>query len=232
MKVTANIATYPPRIKSGSLQKTINSLINQVDLIRIYFNGTPPKTSWFDQYGGKVVPHIGNHNKADNGKFQALDFITEPEIYLCCDDDLIYPPDYRTVTEESIKKYGCIICYHGRIIDKVGVPYYYSHQSFHCLNEVKDDVMIDVCGTGVTAFDTRYFHPKGLANDQRLRMADLLFSLEASKQKKRMGVIKHKAGWIKHTDNKETIHDTESRMSTPVQDSLADEIYFLKYKVQ
>lgn len=231
MIVSANIATYEPRIKNGSLKKTVDSLVDQVDVVRIYFNGTPPKTSWFDQYKGKVVAHIGNHNKADNGKFEGLDFIKEPEIYLTCDDDLIYPPDYRKVMQENIEKFGCIISFHGRILEYVGVNYYESHQVFPCLNEVKDDVLIDVCGTGVTGFDTRNFHPKGLANDPRLRMSDLIFSLEVAKQNKRMGVIHHKAGWIGHTDNKETIHNTELRKGTPVQNSIADEIFKLKYNL-
>lgn len=232
MIVSANIATYEPRIKNGSLEKTVHSLIGQVDEVRVYCNECAPKLMELEFYPHDNVKFIYNaKNIADNGKFFFLEDLKEPEIYLTCDDDLIYPPDYRKVMQENIEKFGCIISFHGRILNHIGVDYYTGHQAFGCLNEVKDDVLIDVCGTGVTGFDTRYFHPKGLANDPRLRMSDLIFSLEVAKQNKRMGVIHHKAGWIGHTDNKETIHNTELRKGTPVQNSIADEIFKLKYNL-
>lgn len=184
-----------------------------------------------EKWGNKFKVYPVHRNLTDNGKFHALDTLTEPEYYFTCDDDLVYPPDYVSKTIEAIQKFGCIVTYHGRILEYVGVNYYEHHQCFHCMNTVPQNIIVDVAGTGVTAFDTRYFHPKGLSIDDRQRMSDLIFSLEVAKQNKRIGIISHHAGWLKHTKNKETIHQTESMKGTPIQNSIADEIFKIKYKL-
>lgn len=241
MKITANIATYPPRMHS--LKQTVASIYDQVDEIRICFN---EMNQW-------DVPHyfkdLGNHkidiitpddNLTDNGKFWELDQLKfkakvtdskhadEHEYYFTMDDDLIYPHDYVEKTIEAIKTYGTIITYHGRILLGTKRDYYRGHKSFHCLGDQRGNHKIDVCGTGVTAFDTRYFHPKGLANHEHQKMSDIIFSLEAAKQEKSIGCIAHKQGWIKDMKHEETIHMTESR-NCGIQNILADEIYTLNY---
>lgn len=230
MKLTVNIATYKPRIENGSLERAIDSLIGQVDEVRVYFNPDKDSVSWNmgTSYKNCYVLN-GNKNLTDNGKFYFLDQITEPEIYLTCDDDLIYPPDYVKRMVEAIEHYKCIVSFHGRQLLGTGVDYYTSHKSFHCLHGVIHDEVIDVVGTGVCGFDTRYFHPKGLAFSPDQKMSDLIFSLEAAKQGKQMGVISHAPNWIKHIDNKETIHATESAKGTPRQNQIANEIFNLRY---
>lgn len=208
MKISANIATYKPR--KESLKRAIESISNQVDVVRVYDN--------------EVMPDL-----KDNGKFHALDLITEPEIYLTCDDDLIYPPDYVKRIVEAIERYKCIVSFHGRQLLGMGLDYYKGHKSFHCLHGVIHDEMVDVVGTGVCGFDTRYFHPKGLAYSPDKKMSDLIFSLEAAKHGKQMGVITHAPNWIKHIDNKETIFETESVKGTPRQNQIANEIFELRY---
>ena len=208
MKVTANIATYAPR--KESLKRMIQSIENQVDSINIYDNEIQPV------------------NLTDNGKFFRLDSITKPEYYLCMDDDLIYPPDYVERMIEAIERYNCIVSFHGRQLLGTGLEYYKGHKSFHCLHGVIHDEMVDVVGTGVTGFSTEYFKPKGLAYSPDKKMSDLIFSLEAAMQGKQMGVISHAPNWIKHIDNKETIHSTESIKGTPRQNQIANEIFMIR----
>lgn len=234
MKVSANIATYKPRIENGSLERAIDSLMGQVDEVRVFFNDLPS-----DKILDKLIPktpsdrnkyvYRSNLNLTDNGKFYFLDHITEPEIYLTCDDDLIYPPDYVKRMVEAIEHYKCIVSFHGRQLLGTGIDYYTGHKSFHCLHGVIHDEMVDVVGTGVCGFDTRYFHPKGLAFSPDQKMSDLIFSLEAAKQGKQMGVLSHAPKWITHIDNKETIHSTESIKGTPRQNKIANEIFELRY---
>lgn len=236
MKVTANIATYPPRFKT--LQRVVESLINQVDVVRVYCNEVQhldTVKSFFNSkgYDWRLLLINGcdqDYNLTDNGKFYPLEsMVKEPEIYLTCDDDLIYPPDYVKRMLEAINHYNCIVSFHGRQLLGTGIDYYTGHKSFHCLHGVIHDEIVDVVGTGVTGFDTRYFHPKGLAFSPDQKMSDLIFSLEAAKQDKQMGVISHAPNWIKHIDNKETIHATESVKGTPRQNQIANEIFELKY---
>lgn len=225
MKKTANLATYPPRL--DSLRRVISSIYDQFDEIRIYFNEYE-KFPIIDDADDKIINCRGK-NLTDNGKFFALDFIKDNEFYFTIDDDLIYPPDYVTTTIENIRRFGGIISYHGRKLLKKDVSYYKGHKGYHCLNAVKGNVKVDVCGTGVTAFDTRYFHPDLLAIHPKQLMSDLIFSLEAAKQGKRIGVMKHDAGWIKCISHKETIFNTESVKDQADQIEIANQIFDLNY---
>ena len=227
MKTSANIATYKPRVTSGSLKKAIDSIVHQVDIVRVYFNPSHGETMLRHE-NEKVFFYTGE-DLTDNGKFYHLDYIDGPEYYFCCDDDLQYPRNYVQRTLENINKFGCIISYHGRILESAGLDYYYHQQTLRCLDEQQGDILIDVAGTGVTAFDTRYFHPEKLAHHENKRMSDLVLSLEAMKQNKRIGCCSRPAGWIKHIDNKESIHQTETSSGNKIQNQMADEIFRLKY---
>lgn len=226
MKATANIATYQARVDNRSLQKTIDSIYNQFDVIRIYFNGYKKAPPLHDPLN-KIQKITGNIDLTDNGKFAGLDTLLYHERYFTLDDDIQYPSNYREQTELALDKYGCIVTYHGRQLQQAGVNYYTAHKCFRCFDTVQGDQVVDVCGTGVTAFDTRYFLPKGLAMHELKKMSDLIFSLEAAKQRKQIGCIGHTVGWIRNIDNKETIFDTESKGKLEHQNRIADEIYLL-----
>ena len=230
MKKTANFATYPPREKA--LIKAVESIIDQVDEVRIHFNEyTLQQIPLHFLNMEKVFCCVGD-NLTDNGKFAPLsnfEFDTSKEYYFSCDDDIIYPSDYVEKTVANIKRYGIIVTYHGRKLQGLDRNYYRGHKAFRCLGEVTEDVVIDVAGTGVTAFDTRYFHPEGIAQDKRQRMSDLLFSLEASKQKKVIGCCSHEAGWINTIIHDENIYDTESRSQSGIQEQIANEIFKNNY---
>lgn len=232
MKISANIATYQPRV--DRLHEVIDSLIDQVDVIRIYCNNCePPREDWLARYkdrGGEgIIATIGLEDLTDNGKFYSLDKLDEPEYYFTCDDDLIYPPDYVSKTIRHIENYQMIVSYHGRKLIAKDVRYYEDHKFYHCLNDVPVSKKVDVCGTGVSAFRTDYFHPKGIAHNPIHRMSDLLFSLEAAKQGKKLGVFEHAAGWFKFIDYQESIFNTEQKNGQDSQIELANQIYELNY---
>ena len=212
MKTIGCMATYDKR--ATTRRKAIDSIVGQLDELHIIDNSA------------------NETDRTDNAKFLALDLIKQPCVMFLLDDDLIYPPDYVAYTLACIEKYGCIITHHGRRLLGVGLDYYTDNQSFRCMGRVTQDIKIDVAGTGVTAFNTNYFHPKGLADAADLRMSDLIFSLEAAKQGKQIGVVKHDYGWIKSIKNKETIFDTENKTKTVRQNEIADEIYRLNYETK
>lgn len=229
MKITANIATYKPRMLS--LRHAVVSLYDQVDIIRICVNSHNDGDLDYFNNMPKVEIIIPEKDLIDNGKFYSLDHIKEPEYYFTCDDDLIYPPDYVQKTMEAIETYGIIVSYHGRILRGLNRCYYFDHKNFTCLTSVTGNHKIDVCGTGVTAFDTRYFHPKNLAFAKDQKMSDIVFSMEAAKQGKAIGVIEHKHLWLKLTPVElvETIHMTESATGNKRQNELANEIYTMNH---
>jgi len=227
MKCTANLATYKARVDNGSLEKMLKTIYDQFDVIRIYFNGYS-KAPVLPDPDKKIQKITDKIDLTDNGKFVGLDIIMYHERYFTLDDDIQYPSNYRVETEKALDKYGCIVTYHGKVLQGIGLNYYKAHKCFRCFDTVNGDQVVDVCGTGVTAFDTRYFLPHGLALNELKLMSDLIFSLEAAKQHKQIGVIGHTVGWIKNIDNKETIFETESKGKLENQNRIADEIYSLR----
>lgn len=211
--IYVGMATYDGKGRARSLSQAIGSLIGQGAKLILYDNSR----------------HI--LNLTDNGKFFGLTKLTEPCYYFTCDDDLVYPKTYIADMIAKIKEHQCIVSHHGRILTREGVPYYKGHKSFRCLNDVVSDEIIDVPGTGCTAFDTEYFNPTELWKSPDLRMSDLIFALEAKKQNKKIMVLKHQTGYIQHSsaiDLKDTIFAKEQGNTRQIE--IADEIIKLKNK--
>jgi hypothetical protein len=209
MRVVVGIATFNKR----NLDRTIESLSTQAHDIRIYNNETR------------------DLNLTDNGKFYFLSDYKEPVYYFTCDDDLIYPPDYVSKTIQAIEKHKCIVSYHGRILRGLNRSYYREHTALQCTHGFMQTLELDVCGTGVTAFRTDYFNPTTLWASPDKRMSDLVFSLEAAKQDKKIMHIGHQSKWIRYIDQPKgtTIYEMESKNESR-QIEIANEIWLLKHK--
>ncbi len=213
-KIVIGIATFSGREKA--LQECLKSLRNQTikaDEIFIYDNSKE------------------QIDLTDNGKFEPLSKIKEPCYYFSCDDDLIYPTTYIESMLNEIKFNNCIVTHHGRKLRKTAKSYYKGHLAFGCLRRVSSKIFIDVAGTGVTAFDTEYFSPAEIYKSEHKRMADCIFSLEASKQRKKILLLPHKIGYIKQipVDSSTSCFEME-RKNPIVQNSIADEIFTLNNK--
>ena len=209
MKVIAGIATYNNRV---SIERTLDSIVNQFDEINVYDN------------------EIEEVNLTDNGKFQSLKDYSEPIYFFSLDDDLIYPPDYVNRTLEAIEKHKSIVTYHGRRLKGLNRSYYRGHSAFSCLRSFVQTTPIDVPGTGCTAFRTDYFNPTEIYRSEDKRMSDLVFALEAAKQGKRIMHIGHQGDWIKYIEQPKgtTIYEMESGNAIR-QQQIANEIWRLKY---
>lgn len=216
MKITANIATRPQRY--NELRKMLNSINGQFDEVRIYLNEANIVPSWLHNY-----TVVTGENLTDNGKFYFVQF-AKNEIYCSLDDDIIYPKDYADNLRMGVDKHKTIVTHHGRILTAKDVSYYGGHKFFHCANDQKEERVIDVCGTGVTAFDTNYFKPSKLYKSKHLCMSDIIFSLEAINKGKKITVLPHKVGWIKPLLVNDSIY-SKHRHNESVQISLANKIF-------
>ena len=207
-KTVVGIATFKGR--EQTIKNTIRSLESQVDVIRVYDN------------------EKRDINLTDNGKFYFLQEYEEPIIYFSCDDDIIYPPTYVRDMIEAIEKHKCIVTHHGRMLRGVGRRYYFEHKTFQCLKENRAERVIHVAGTGVTAFDTSYFNPVDIWKSDDKRMSDLVFSVEARRQGKKIVVLPHGKYYFEyqHIPLNETIHGVDSRNDSR-QSELADLILTL-----
>lgn len=224
--ISVNIATQPSRM--NTLAITIKSLEKQVDIIRVCCNEFDSIPKWLEEHP-KVEAFEPPFDLTDNGKFMSLYKGMKSEYYFTCDDDIRYPVDYVSKTIERIEKYGCIVTYHGRLLNGLGRSYYRQHEVFHCVRSQEDDIELDVCGTGVTAFDTDYFNPYRLWNKPDQRMSDLIFSLAAAKQGKILGAFNREDLWIQALEVKETIFNKFSGQPTERQNKIADEIFKIKH---
>lgn len=118
--ITAAMATYPAR--EHIYLDTVNSIIDQVDILYIYFNGYE-----------NVPDEILNHSKKDKieyilspkstlraaGKFSWIGSI--PGYHLTIDDDIIYPSDYvehLMAEAKSIGDENIIVGVHGSIFKR------------------------------------------------------------------------------------------------------------------
>lgn len=196
--ISANLATFKAR--KDTLHKTVDSLRDQVDVIRIYANDYKPNI--------KGVEIVTGEDLTDRGKFY---FVGKDEIYFSCDDDIIYPENYVSNTLSKLSKYpNAILTYHGRKLLGKGRNYYHGHKAYHCLRTVHHDVFIDVAGTGVSCFDGSKWSPNVLQYPDQ-KMSDLLFSLEAKKAGKKIICLEHPQFWLSvHTDE-ETIYSSENK---------------------
>jgi hypothetical protein len=206
LPIIVGIATFKGR--EELLKRTIESLNGQVDKIIIYDNEV-------------------NKDLTDNGKFYGLTLQKKPCYYFSCDDDIIYPPNYIQQTIKAIDKHDCIITYHGRKLKGKGLEYYQGHESYSCFKTVNQQIELDVCGTGVSAFKTSYFKPIDLINSEYKNMSDVIFSLEAKKQNKKILMLSHSQGWIVEQRTQINIH-TEQIKNSQTQTKLCDEIMKLK----
>jgi hypothetical protein len=231
MVTSVNIATQEHRL--DTLKLTVESLYNQVDIIRIYLNDFKeiPKLPNPDN----KITYTQGKDLTDNAKFYFLNYQAQNEYYFTVDDDLIFSEDYIKHTIDKIDRYNCIVTYHGRILQGLKKEYYRDHIAFLCLDTVEiegsEAIKVDVCGTGVTAFNTNYFHPKDLHLSEVKKMSDLVFSLEAASQGKTIGLFEHGKGWIKEAGAKDGgVFRYWQGKPHADQNRLADEIYKLNHK--
>ena len=184
-RVTANIATQPYRF--SSLMKTLESIRDQFDEVRICLNGFRSVPIELDGY----TTYLGD-DLTDNGKFFWSG--CESEYYFTLDDDIVYPSDYVQRTLPLIG--DRVVSYHGRRLVGRGEKYYDNHHVYLFGDRMEKETSLDVAGTGVMAFDTDVFRPT-LWTSPNLRMSDLLISLEAHMRRIPLVCLPSKSAWIK-----------------------------------
>jgi hypothetical protein len=205
MKIIVGMATTNRRARFA--KTAVESLVHQADEIIVYNNSNEA------------------NDYTDNAKFHALTLFNEPVYYFSCDDDILYPSDYVSTMVEAIERTGTIVTHHGRELLGLDRNYYRDHQGFRCLDENNTEQIIDVAGTGVTAFRTDYFNPTEIYKATDKRMSDLVFSLEAAKQGKQITILKHAKNWLKDLRVPQGLSINFIERRNTRQNELANEIY-------
>lgn len=220
MRINANLATYKGR--KDILPRAVESLKNQsigFDEIRIYSNDYTPDIECVTIQTGKDLK--------DNGKFYWIPE-AENEIYFTCDDDILYPPFYVEFMLEKLIQYPkCIISMHGRKLKGKGLNYYKDHTSYHFGLDVFEDHIIDVPGSGVMVFNTKYFKPIVWDSLDQC-MVDVLIGLEAAKQNVEVVCVGHPSGWMQSMRAGGAIYYDHVN-DCDRQSELCDDLWDIKY---
>ena len=210
MKIAASLATIKERAES--LEKTLESLAKnkEIDIIYVMADYMQPKE--FDK-----VDWLPMSNRlGDARKFFPYCNGEKADLWLFCDDDLIYPQNYAFECKRiSTGWKDCVWSYHGRTIKPrpLELPQSYYRQSriegYRCLFDVDGYHRVDpngTLGTGVMFFKSGVLK---ITWDmfKSANMADIWLTKFAVEQKKEMIVVPHKEGWIKHTMNDKTIFE-------------------------
>lgn len=187
--VFVGIAAIPERAKA--LEKTIESLLPQVEKIGVYLNGWKEVPDYLKNEK-ILVEGFGKEDLGDVGKFFWVD--QHDGIYFSCDDDLIYPKDYvdRTVEKLKEKNYKAAIGWHGSLLKDNFSTYYdkNSRRVFVFSAHRPWDTPVHILGTGCSAFHTKFLKIKK-SDFLHPNMADIFFSIKGQEQKIPFIVLAH-----------------------------------------
>jgi len=191
--VTANMATMPERIDIAL--KAIESIYNQVDLVRVYLNNFEeyPK----DLIDDKIILMIDEDLKSTGKFYWALG---ENQYYFSIDDDLIYPENYVSEHIELIQKYNnqVAVSLHGKILNKTPINNFFKDgikKNYRCLKKVTRNVYVHILGGGVSAFNTNHIQIDR-KKFKYLYMDDIEVSIQLQKQKIPIIVRKHDSNYL------------------------------------
>ena len=203
--ITAHMATFPPR--APIVRKAVNSLINQVDKVFIYFNEYDEDSvpSWAkddDRIVWECSESSGYGDLGDVGKFYFCSeemrekYKIEGHVFTC-DDDIVYPNWYisRTVSLIREKYEGQVLSYHGSIINNNNRNYHHGGivKGFRIADSVEHFNRVNIGGTGCMCFNTNTFRPS-LKIFQFTNMSDIFIARLCNERRININVVPHLKG--------------------------------------
>jgi len=194
--ITASIATIKGREKA--LEKTVSSLLPQVDRLCIYFNYQPISFPVFD-YPCKIEYRVGDNEYKDTAKFWWADKI--PGYHLICDDDLLYPPDYAAFMVDHCDEFK-VVSLMGRNYPKRKITSYYKDldalQTYRLFHDVREWHKAELVGTCALCFHTDTIRPSVEKQYFENLNSDIWFSILCKGAGVDGYVMPHKADYIKY----------------------------------
>ncbi len=218
--VIVQIASIPEREKK--LKKTIESLLPQVDRMRIMLNGYDHTPEFL-----KDIEHVHLDNSTgDAAKFYGVEYLQG--YIFTCDDDLIYPPDYIERTIDKINTYKCPVSWHGRIYTRPYRGYKavqkYIRYSWGCAT----DTEVDIGGTGVMGFHSSHINIR-YSDFREPNMADVWMAVLCRQQGSKIMCLAHR-GEIKGDKGGYTIYDERNAQGHKRENEILSDLFLKKRK--
>ncbi|QDU05681.1 putative glycosyl transferase [Gimesia chilikensis] len=200
--VTACLASIPAR--EAALSKTVASLIDQVDALKIHLNGYTSIPLFLNHPKIEVV--LGDNSRGDNSKFHWIDALNG--YVFTCDDDLLYPSNYIQQMQRGIDAYRCLVGASGSSFKETGpLSSFLTGIAIHPLQrEIQADTNADIVGTGTLGFHTEDLRLK-FSDIIDFNMADISLLRIARRDNIPRKVIRHPVKWIVRSTNDHGIYE-------------------------
>lgn len=184
MRIVASIASIPNRV--DSLKTSIESILPHVDMLHVYLNKYKYVPSFLKNRKIIIARSQDYGDNGDAGKFYWSNKIMNC-IHFTCDDDITYSKDYFNQMLTILHKYNykVVISACGSLIKKNKVHfknYYTDRHSYHIFSKERDDISINIAGTGVMAYHTDVINITP-SDFKHPNMADVWFAIVAKEQK-------------------------------------------------
>lgn len=202
--IIAAIPTMPGR--EPYLQKALDTLVPQTDLVVVFVNGFINKVKRDGVYYIDGADHGSARRFELNNIYDGWLHLgtTKDTAFAFCDDDILYPPDYMAVMHDKLRKLGGAVTCLGRVIDPDRLPLRHWNRGdfkacYPCFEANPSDVRVDICGTGVLMVDPKLFAPK-MEEFHHKNYDDVEFSVLARKSNIPIYCIQHSADWLKYLE--------------------------------
>lgn len=191
------MATMPSRIES--LRIALPRILPQVERLYLFLDRHTevPAEIAADARIVPILPDAATGGLRGAGKFLGLKAFGEPCLYVCFDDDILYPENYVEHMARALHRhrYRAVVGIHGAIL---GVPtrsYIRDRRTAHFGGAVDVDRYVDELGTGTMAFHSRCIQLDPL-RWSRPGKADLMITLEALRQDIPLVLVRRPRGFL------------------------------------
>lgn len=192
-KISVCLTSFPDRFEK--LELVIRQIEENVDDIYLHLNATDAPPSFFVNHPKIKLSYGTDYNAT--GKTRFVEEITCGYVFTI-DDDNIIPNDYFSKTIEKLNSYRnkVAITYHGSVLKENGQWYFEKHSLYGYQQELADDRLVNLCGSGFLAFHSSVL---SLTFDDFLpyTMVDLIFSLKLREAKVPIICAARSAFWLR-----------------------------------
>lgn len=211
--VEASLASIPSRV--DTLRQVVESLLPQVDLLRVFLNGYDEVPSFLKAPEIVVARSQDHGDGGDAGKFHWCEDARGYQ--LICDDDLAYPHDYTVRMVEAIERHDrqAVVGLHGVILREPMLSYYKDRHTQHFRSRVVKPGAVHLLGTGCMAYHASAVEVRR-ADFELPNMADIWMGLLCQKQHVPMVLVVREEEWVTPLETQGgTIYDTHRNSDAP-----------------
>lgn len=194
-KTFGAIASFPPR--KESLEKTISSVLPQLDRICVYLNNYEAVPDFLKHPKIQVVrSQEALGDLRDNGKFYAIPSDKGHYIFTL-DDDIIYPADYVARMIHNIEMLGrqVVVGLHGVIFPEEDFSKLQQRKVFHFAAK-SNGRFVDLLGTGTAAWHSSTLQIS-IEDFSTKGVCDLWFAKAAANRNVPLFSIRREKDWLR-----------------------------------